>query len=245
MTIAYPSNYPCPLRPAYSQSLNFQTAQTPMEAGYIIQRRWEPRIFRGIRLSYSMTVPEFHRWWDWVHRYAFSWHTVELQGVDTILRYISNVEYQYRDFANVDVSVSAEVQIASALDNWTGTTPTNYAPPINDDDGTVSGTVTPDIDLNSEFAPLQVTISSSPETRTVRVPVEINAFGALYVAGGSFQLFNLANSTFIASSDNGQLRWHQDPDVTNSLLRLQAGADYTIRVFGEVGSDVDLWGTSS
>lgn len=242
----YPESLPCPIRSRYARDLDFNTVQAPMQSGYIIQRRMEPYIFRQIDLGWDMRIAEFHQWWDWVHRYAFSWHTMPIQGEDVKLRYITPVDFSYRVYGVVSVSVRAEVQAQEDTELWTGDAPTFYDPPINDDDGTVDGSVTPDIDLNTSFEPYDVTLDTVPKEYNLRTSTRINGIGTIYVYGApGFELRTLDGVTVLATTETDYIRWHTDPDRTDDMLKLVAGEDYLLRISGTVDDVVTIWGTTA
>lgn len=246
--MSYPAGFPEPLRAQYSTELNFLTQETQMESGYIVQRRMEPYIFRQITLAYTMRMDEWFSWFAWANEFGFDWFIATIQGSTVRMRYISNIEYNYDDYGTVTASVTAEQRLLPTVEAWTGDAPALYEPPINDADGAVDGGVTPDIDLNTAFDPVTVTLDTSPKNLIIRTPVRQEAFGALflYVSDPTITaaLYDSVGSTLLGTFLDGSIRWHQDTGVSNDMLRLVAGEDYQLRLTGPVDSTVEVWGAA-
>lgn len=122
MTIpVYPSHFPCPNRFQYALDLNFNTGQIEMQSGWTQQRRLDPFIYRQLDVAYLMPIPTFWEWWKWVNRYGFGWWTGTLDGQEVTLRFISDIDFSYLDFANVTVTVRAERFISDEAEVSTDT----------------------------------------------------------------------------------------------------------------------------
>jgi hypothetical protein len=220
-----------------------------MQSGYIIQRRQEPYIFTRLLLAWRMRKQEFLEWWEWAHRYGFSWHTMTIQGGDVEMRYIDDVQFEYQDFAGVDVSVIAEVRGTDSVELWMGTSPNFYDPPINAANGAVDGGVTPDIDMNVAFEPYDITLDVVPKEFILRTSVRPAAQSSIYAYAPdqavAMTLLTANGVTTLAVAEDGVLRWHADASRTDGMLQLDAGEDYMLRFSADVGSVVTFWGATA
>jgi hypothetical protein len=244
--MTYPAEFPCPIRADYAVDMDYRTRQVQMECGYIMQRREEPYIFRQVQLTYFMRMDEFFTWFSWANRFGFDWFTATVQGAEIEIRYMSDIDFDYNDYATVIVNVTAEQRPTSVAEIWEGADPVFYEPPINAADGVVDENVTPDYDLNGPLDVTQVVLDTVPKVLIIRTPDWISAIGAVYIYSASqlltMELWDYADTTLIASSSTGQFRWHQDPSVTNDLMRLTAGADYLLKITGALDSTIEFWG---
>lgn len=239
----YPSTLPPPLRSSWDRDLDFQVDSVQMQSGYSIDRRREPYIFRQLDILWDTRIAQFQEWWDWANRYGFTWHMMMVQGETYEIRYISEIQFQYKIFGRVAYGVKAEVKLIDTEETWGGSAPSFYDPPINDADGTVGGS-TPDIDLNEAFAPYSVTLASVPAEYTLRTSVRVNGIGSIYVDSGYFALWSSDGLNLLGDSTTGVLKFHTNPNRNDAMLKLVAGEDYLLRISGTVGDSVRIWGTT-
>lgn len=241
----YPADFPVPLRAEFGEDLDFRTTQVQMEQGFTVQRRKDMYVYRQLSLAYQMGMDHWFAWYAWMDRFGFDWFTADIQGESVTMRLISPIDYDYLDFATVAVTVRSEVRMLDAPEEWTGTAPVQYAPPVNATDGAVNGAVTPDIDLNTNPGVLSVLLDVVPKAQIIRAPAQVHAIGVIYAYGDvTLELYDETGTTLLATSNDHVLRWHHDPAVTNDMLRLTAGEDFQLRILGEQDSTVDIWGAA-
>jgi len=226
---------PPPLRAGFSTDLDFRTTQTPMQGGYIVQRRWEPYIFRQLTLDFRMSVEEFTGWWRWTHRYAYGWHEASIQGEVRVLRYISDVSFQYVDYATVEASVRAEERLSETLEEWDGVAPDDYDPGFNEDlapDNTGGATI--DLDLTETVGVYPVSLDpSSPLDVIIQTTNKVAAFTTLSIATDDpivMEIYDIGDTTMLAKSKARILSWHHNSATQNLGLRLDPATAYILRL---------------
>lgn len=247
--IEYPSQFPIPLRAPYAVDHDFLTQQTPTLSGYIIQRRLEPHVFRRVSLTYRMAMNELFNWWDWVHRYAFSWHQTVIRGEPLVMRYVSDVSFTYRDFATVEASVVAERTIPEGGEFWdevANGAPETYDPPVNAPaavDNT--GGATLELDFKTSFLPVEVTLTAASQDFILGTSDNVNAISSVLVASDASLLLEILDNppaTVIRSTEDDFFRWHHDSPAQNSMFRLDPNTAYVLRVTGAIGDTFKIWG---
>lgn len=111
--IEYPDFFPCPTW-EYGEAWTTFADRTPMESGWVRQRkRWQD-FHTAIDLTFQMDTETFSIWNDWVQSNGYDWFSMrmeEFQGERPlrVIRFTSPAQYTYADFNTVVVSVSAEV----------------------------------------------------------------------------------------------------------------------------------------
>ncbi len=246
---AYPSDFPCPLRRSLAQDHAFLTAETPMQNGYVYQRRWEPWIFRRWSMTFLMTVQEFHSWWEWMHRYAFDWHEITFQGETIQHRVIDNIQYQYVDYRTIEASIASETTVPFDPEEWdegTQGAPDLYVPPVNaPDPGDSTAGATLALDFKETLIPTEVTLVAASEDFIIGTAQRADAVSSVYLesdASLTMELYDNPPVTQITQTQDNFLRWHHDNPANNSMFRLDPGTAYVLRITGAIGNTFIIWG---
>jgi len=111
--IEYPAFLSCPTW-RYAEGLTTFADRTPMESGWVRQRkRWLDN-YVTIELAFKMSALDFSIWQSWVNINGYNWFRIPLdrfQGakVPRDIRFITPVQYGYDDWGNVVATATAEV----------------------------------------------------------------------------------------------------------------------------------------
>lgn len=238
--MVYEESFPCPLRAQFSEDLDFRTVQTPMQSGFILQRRWEPWIFRQLTLTYRMSVAEFELWWDWVHAYAYGWHTATIQGAERTIRYISDVSFPYRDFATVEASVRAEEKLPDEPGLWGGADPETYDANWNADlAADATGGATIDIDFRGVVGRVEVSVTDPPSDLVFATSARLSAITSIRAvtdAPLTIEIRDVTGATLVYSTTEKGFSWHHNTASQNTMLRLDPNTAYVLRLIGAPAS---------
>ena len=111
--IEYPGFFACPTW-RYGEGLTTFADRTPMESGWVRQRkRWLDN-YVTIELAFKMSALDFSIWQSWININGYNWFRIPLdrfQGAKTPrdIRFITPVQYGYDDWGNVVATATAEV----------------------------------------------------------------------------------------------------------------------------------------
>jgi hypothetical protein len=134
--IEYPSFLPCPTW-QYGQGMTAFAGRTPMESGWVRQRRRSPDTYVTLDLSFKMTVSTYATWQKWVNKNGYSWFRIPLDkffGEQKLMdiRFTTPVQFAYDDWGNLVTTVSAEVYNGKVnpdpIPPWKGDTPIECRP---------------------------------------------------------------------------------------------------------------------
>ncbi|MDH4012323.1 MAG: hypothetical protein OEU55_16495 [Desulfobacterales bacterium] len=111
----YPSYLPCPSW-EYAQQVDTFQRRTPMDCGWVRQRRRYFSAHTAIELSFVLPTEDFALWQDFMDANGYnSWFNIDLDDYGsgketTSVRLTSSTMYDYSKFDKIQVTVSAEVQ---------------------------------------------------------------------------------------------------------------------------------------
>jgi len=106
----YPTNFACPSWEFNQQFDDFQQ-RTPMDCGWVRQRKRYVKNSNSMTLSFEMTPDEYSAWATWVDDNAYAFFNMDLDGTTTSIRFTSDISYSYDVYNNIRLSVAAEAEL--------------------------------------------------------------------------------------------------------------------------------------
>ena len=106
----YPSNFACPGW-EFNQQLDDFQSRTPMDCGWVRQRKRYVKNATSMSLSFEMSNQDYALWSDWVDDNAYSFFNISLDGTTTSIRFTSDISYSYDVYNNIRLSVAAEAEL--------------------------------------------------------------------------------------------------------------------------------------
>lgn len=110
----YPADLPCVQYMDYSVQRQFDVARTQMESGWNRHRRMSEFWIEHVSLSWTMDVPTFKKWFEWMDTNGFDWFDIKIVNADQpdigeiTIRLDSAINYSLLGWNVIKVLCSAE-----------------------------------------------------------------------------------------------------------------------------------------
>lgn len=121
----YPDDLPCLQYADFSISRQFDVVRTQMDSGWTRHRRLSEFNIETLTLSWTMDVPTFKKWFEWMDLYGFDWFDIKIRSAETpdvgdvTIRLDSAINYALLGWNVVKVTCSAERLVGSAMPTGT------------------------------------------------------------------------------------------------------------------------------